>query len=201
MSRLQSISPRDRKVLFYGSCVVAVVVVFIFVVEPLWLQYRLNAEKIPQLNGMILRYGELLENADKNKGKKAGYETAFKRIVNASFIAQTEPLATGQLAQLVREKAGRAGITLNSSKPEKPEPAGKLQLINLSVAFDSSLANLADFIKELENDRKEIRIREAKISSQKKEYADSEPERLSIKLLITGLRFFPIASSPLKGED
>jgi len=201
MSRLQSISPRDRKVLFYGLCVAAVVLLYLFVIEPLWLQYRLYAEKIPQLNGMILRYGELLEYAGKNKGKKAGYETAIKRIVNASFIAQTEPLATGQLAQLVRDKAGRAGITLKSSKPEKPEPAGKLQLINLSVAFDSSLANLANFIKELENDRKDIRIREARISSQKKEYADSEPERLSVKLLITGLRFFPIASSPLKGKD
>ncbi len=191
MSALQSISPRDRKVLFYGSCVVTVVVVFLFIVEPLWLQYRLYGEKIPQLTGMISRYGELLASGDKNKGNKAGYETTFKRIVNASFIAQTEALATGQLAQLVREKAGRAGITLNSSKPEKAEQAGKLQLINLSVAFDSSLVSLANFIKELENDGKEIRIREAKIRSQKKEYADTEPERLSVKLLITGLRYLP----------
>ncbi len=201
MISLQSVSPRDRKVLFYGAGAAAVVLVYLFVVEPLWLQYRLYSEKIPQLSGMISRYGELLENAGKNKGKKAGYETTVKRIMNASFIAPTEPLATGQLARLVRDKAGRAGITLNSSKPEKPEPAGKLQLINLSVAFESSLASLANFIKELENDGKEIRIREARISSQKKEYADSEPERLSVKLLITGLRFFPVTSSTLKGED
>ena len=195
MISLQSISPRDRKVLFYGATVAAVVLVYLFVVEPLWLQYRLYSEKIPQLSGMVSRYGELLENAGKNKGKKAGYETTVKRIMNASFIAPTEPLATGQLARLVRDKAGRAGITLNSSKPEKSEPAGKLQLINLSVIFDSSLASFANFIKELENDEKEIRVREARISSQKKEYADSEPERLSVKLLITGLRFFP-SSTP-----
>ena len=195
MISLQSISPRDRKVLFYGATVAAVVLVYLFVVEPLWLQYRLYSEKIPQLSGMVSRYGELLENAGKNKGKKAGYETTVKRIMNASVIAPTEPLATGQLARLVRDKAGRAGITLNSSKPEKSEPAGKLQLINLSVIFDSSLASFANFIKELENDEKEIRVREARISSQKKEYADSEPERLSVKLLITGLRFFP-SSTP-----
>ncbi|MFQ5432344.1 MAG: type II secretion system protein GspM [Nitrospinota bacterium] len=191
MSGLQSISPRDRKILLYGFFATAVVLLYLFVFEPLWQQYRLYGEKIPQLNGMILRYSELLENRNNNRGTKTGYETSIKRIMSASFIAQTEPLATGQLAQLVREKAGRAGITLNSSKPEKPEPAGKLQLINLSVAFDSQLANLASFIKELENDGKEIRIREARISSQKREYADTEPERLSVKLLITGLRFFP----------
>lgn len=191
MSALQSVSSRDRKVLFYGSCIVTIVVVFLFVVEPLWLQYRLYGEKIPQLTGMISRYNELLASGDKTKGNEAGYEAKFKRIVNGSFIAQTEALATGQLAQLVRQKAGRAGITLSSSKPEKPEPEGKLQLINLSVAFESSLASLANFIKELENDQKEVRIREAKISSQKKEYADTEPERLSVKLLITGLRYLP----------
>lgn len=191
MSVLKSMSPRDRKVLFYGFCVAAAAVFYLMVVEPLWLQYRLYGEKIPQLSGMVSRYSELLGSADNDKGKKAGYKAEFKRIVNASFVAQTEPLAVGQLAQLVREKAGRAGITLNSSKPEKSEQAGKLQMINLSVAFNSSLANLANFIKELENDAKEIRIREAKISSQKKRYRDTEPERLSVKLLITGLRYFP----------
>lgn len=195
MINLQSLSARDRKFLYYGLPIAALILVYLFIAEPLWFSYRGYREKIPQLAGMVQRYSELVETADLRKSRKKSYESRLRQIVKSSFIAETEALATGQLAQLVREKARKTGITLKSSKPEKPEAAGKMQLLNLSVTFDSSLSKLANFLKELQNDRWEILVREAKIVSQKQKYADSEPERLSVKLLITGLRFFP-SSAP-----
>lgn len=191
MINVSGLPARDRKAVYYGLSIVAAFVVYLMIVEPLWSSYRSFKEKIPQLAGLVQRYGELIENAEQGEGQKKSYESKFRRIVEASFTADTEALATGQMAQAVREMALRSGIQLKTSKPEKPESSGKLQVLNLSVAFDTSLSGLAGFLKELDNHRKVILVREAKISSQKQEYADNEPERLSVKLLITGLRYFP----------
>ena len=194
MINFSGLPARDRKAVYYGLSIVAALVVYLLVIEPLRSSYLSFQDKSAQLAGMVQRYSELIENAEQGKGQKKSYESEFRRIVEASFTADTEALATGQMAQAVRDMALRSGIQLKTSRPEKPESSGKLQVLNLSVAFETSLSGLAGFLKELDNHQKVILVREAKISSQKQDYADDEPERLSVKLLITGLRYLPSAA-------
>lgn len=194
MITVSGLPARDRKAVYYVLSIVAAFAVYLLVMEPLWSSYLSFQNKSAQLAGMVQRYSELIENAEQSKGQKNSYESEFRRIVKASFTADTEALATGQMAQAVRDMARRSGIQLKTSRPEKPESSGKLQVLNLSVAFETSLSGLAGFLKELDNHQKVILVREAKISSQKQEYADDEPERLSVKLLITGLRYLPSAA-------
>ncbi|GMT41976.1 MAG: hypothetical protein IEMM0002_0387 [bacterium] len=189
--KLKKLSPRDRKTVLFGALAAAVIFLYSLAVKPLWKNYHgFNAE-IPRTAAMVKRYRAFIESAQERENQKLSLETEFNRMVSACFVANTEALATGQLAQLVRDKALAAGLTLKSSKPEKPESLDGFQILNLSVSFDSSLANLVRFMKEIQNNEKEILIRDARITSQKEQYPNDVEETLSVKLMITGLRFMP----------
>jgi len=191
MITLENLMPRDRKILFYGAAAAAVILLYSLVMEPLWKSYLGFKSEASRSAGMIQRYKTFIESAQERERQRKRLESEFNSLVSACFLADTEALATGQLAQLVRDKAMAAGLTLKSSKPEKAESVDGFQLLNLSVTFNSSLASLAGFVKEIQNDQKEIVIRKARLTSQKERYADDTPETLSAKLLITGLRFMP----------
>lgn len=188
---LENLTPRDRKILFYGAAAVAVILFYSLAMEPLWKSYLGFKSEALRSAGMIRRYRTFIESAQERERQIKRLESEFSNLVASCFLANTEALATGQLAQIVRDKALSAGLALKSSKPEKAEFVDGFQLLNLSVTFNSSLANLARFVKEVHNDQKEIVIRKARLTSQKESYADDTPEMLSAKLLLTGLRFMP----------
>lgn len=191
MITIENLTQRDRKILFYGAAVVAVILLYSLAAEPLWKSYLGFKSEALRSAGTIQRYQTFVENAQERERQRTRLESEFNSLVASCFLANTEALATGQLAQLVRDKALSAGLALKSSKPEKAEFVDGFQLLNLSVTFNSSLASLARFVKEIQNDQKEIVIRKARLTSQKESYADATPETLSAKLLITGLRFIP----------
>lgn len=191
MTTLESLTRRDRKILFYGAAVAVAILLYSLAVEPLWKSYLGFKGEALRSADMVQQYRTLMESAQKRETQKMLLKAEFESLVSSCFLANTEALATGQLARLVRDKALSAGITLKSSKPEKAEVVDGFQLLNLSVTFNSSLASLASFLKEIQNDQKEIIIRKARLTSQKESYADATPETLSAKLLVTGLRFMP----------
>jgi len=188
---LENLTQRDRKVLLYGATAALIILLYSVVMEPLWKSYLGFKSEAFRSADMVQRYRTLIESAQAREKQRMNLESEFNSLVSACFFADTEALATGQLAQLVRDKALSAGLALKSSKPEKAEFVDGFQLLNLSVTFDSSLASLARFVTEIQNDPKEIVIRKVKLTSQKERYADATPETLSAKLLITGLRFMP----------
>ncbi len=191
MMDLSRFSRRDRLWLLYGGGVIIVILMYFAVVEPLQDRYREMDGEIAGLADRVDRYRAVVAGAGAEGQKLGVYDTALKSVVAASFTADTDSLAAAQMTELVRAKALAAGITLGTSKPEKAADFQGYRVLNLSVTFNAPLSALANFMRELENDQKLMRITEAKIDLQKQDYPDDVAETLSVRLLIAGLRYLP----------
>ncbi len=189
MISLEKFSRREQAVIMAGSVIAGLILAYFFVLEPAFDSYRGMKEEIAKTAEMVARYKGAASGAPSVEAEKAIYESDFKRMMDSVFINETDPLAAAQLSEIVRAKAATAGISLSSSKTEKAEQAQGFRLINLSVSFNASLSTLASFMRDVQNDQKRIVVREAKITSQKEDYADTQPEVLSVRLMLTGLRF------------
>lgn len=184
-----NLTTRDRKFLLYGGIAVSAILLYFFAVEPARNSYLEIQGEIPRVSEMKQRFQAVLDGGKAQEKRKEFMDAEFKRLVDACFIGETEALATGQLADVVRKKAAAAKLKVKSSKAEKPSTLGEFQIINLEVTFNASLANLANLMKAIENGPKKILIREAKLSLINEVYPNDKPEVLTMKLLLSGLRY------------
>lgn len=184
-------SRRERLWLFFGGGAIVLILLYFAVAEPLMDRYRAMDGEIAGLAERVERYRAVVAGAGTDGQRQGAYQAALKSVEDACFTADTDALAAAQMAELARAKALAAGITLGTSKPEKAADFHGYRALNLSVTFNAPLAALANFMREMENDQKRMQIQEAKIASQRQDYPDDVAETLSVRLLITGLRYLP----------
>lgn len=191
MMDLSRFSRSERLRIFLGGGVIILILLYFAVAEPLMNRYRAMDGEITGLADRVARYRAMASGTGAEGQRQGEYQAALKSVETACFTADTDALAAAQMAELVRAKALAAGITLGTSKPEKPSDFHGQRVLNLSVTFNAPLSALASFMREMENDQKLMRILEVKVASQKQDYPDDVAETLSVRLLITGLRYLP----------
>lgn len=191
MIDLSRFSRRERLWIFLGGGVIILILLYFGAVEPLMDRFRAMDGEISSLAERVARYRAAASGAGAEGQRQGDYQAALGSVEAASFTADTDALAAAQMTELVRAKALAAGITLGTSKPEKSSEIHGSRVLNLSVTFNAPLAALSNFMREMENDQKRMRIVEAKIASQKQDYPDDVAETLSVRLLIAGLRYLP----------
>jgi type II secretory pathway component PulM len=188
---MERFTVRERAVIMGGGMAAGLILLYFFALEPAYYSYQGMKGEIVKVAGMVARYKAAASGVSQAEAEKRISESDYKRLMESVFINETDALAAAQMAEMVRAKAASAGISLSSSKTEKPELLRGFRMINLSVSFNASLSTLSRFMLDVRNDQKKMIVREAKIASQKEDYPDTQPETLSVRLMLTGLRFVP----------
>ncbi|MBI5179381.1 MAG: type II secretion system protein M [Nitrospinae bacterium] len=193
MKALERLSERDRKVVYAGAAASLAIVLYFFVVEPLYYGWRGMDAEIARTAEHVARYKAAVAGTSNITAESARYDASYKQLMDSVFINETDALSAAQMTELVRAKAQASGIAISSSKTEKVEPGAGFRSINVSVLFNAPLTALSAFLREIQNDQKKLLIREVKIAAQKEEYGDQQEEVLSVRMTVTGLRFVPNA--------
>jgi len=191
---LERFSERERRVIYAGAAAASAIVLYFFAAEPLYYGWRGMGAEIEKTAEHVARYKAAVAGTAGMQTERGRFEEAYQRLTEAVFVNDTDALSAAQMTEMVRAKAQAAGIALSSTKTERVEESGGFRLINVSVAFTAPLSALSRFLQEIQNDPKKMLVREAKIAAQKEDYPDDQPETLTVRMTITGLRYLPDAT-------
>lgn len=189
--KYRQLPSRERKFVISGGIVTALVLCWFFIAEPVYNSYRELKSEIPGLTHRVYRYRSVVNLTEDSKEKGRLYSSEFNVIIAQCFEGQTADIAAGKLAETVRDKASKTGLVIRSTKVEKPRNIPGFEQIGVSVSFNASLSELARFMQKLEQNRKAVVIREARIHAFKEDLPPDQSELLSVELLLSGLRYLP----------
>ncbi len=186
-----SASERDRKFLIYGSVIAGAILAYFFIIEPAYIHNTELKKEIASVAKRVQRYKSVVDSSSESSMRNTLLSSKFNMMVARCFDGQTSDIAAGKLIALTRNIATTAGLTITSTKVEKVDRLKGFERVNIKVSFGGTLSQLTVFMRNIENNEKAVIIREAKINSLKESYPDDKPETLSVRLLLSGLRYLP----------
>lgn len=146
----KKISSRDKKVLLAGGVGVAAILIYIFILDPLWqthlsIQNRIQAKKkmIESSLSVIRKKG----GAEKRLAQLNKEESKWKK----RLLKGTSPsLAAAELQDIVNSLAFQKGITITSIRVKPAETINGWQKIPLQARAKGDIKAVQDFIYQLE---------------------------------------------------
>ena len=179
---MNSITPRDKKLLVAGGAFIMLYLLFIFIAKPKYHEILLINQKIQDKIIFIQKYYEVLSQKDYYKAK--GVENkSINTTLNQRFLSKMKPsLAASEHQGLLEQLANKTGVNIIRFRVDKPKYTEKLLTISTEVTIRSKLRNLTNFVHLLESNQKFIVIE--KISLQRINKTDLE--ELQAKLTISG---------------
>ena len=154
---LKSISAREKK-WFYGAVIIiAGVLVYIFVVEPIWMKWKSINEEISSKEMKLIKNMKILAQKDiigKLYGQYAG---------NIKMKGSAEEETATILREI--ENIARASQTrITDIKPQKIKDMEFYKEYYIELEAEGQISNLARFIYELRNSAQMLKVRHLRLN-------------------------------------
>lgn len=147
------------------------------VLTPLTKAWKTRGEEIAKLEASIRQGRSLVE-------RESGINRKWSEIRESSLPAETSE-AEQQVLGAMEKWSGAAGISITSVKPQwKRGDRDDHTLFECRVDASGSLAALAKFLYEIEMSPMALKVQSLGLSAR-----DNNGERLSLALVVSGLRF------------
>jgi len=176
----------SQKKLLWGFIAMAIVLLlYTYGIVPLVEAKKKADEEILLKQRILQKYAEVIQN--RKKGEEA-LEQGLKQmgeIANKLLPGETPQLGGAGLQDIVKRLSEKNGIALRSFRILEPKEAGVYRRISLQIEFNpiSSMASLAQFIYDLENQEKKLMISEMDLLV----FNPRMPNNIQGNLVVSGL--------------
>lgn len=186
------LQPRERRLLVLGALVAAVILGYLYVVEPLQARHQ-------QVQGLIASRADLLARQQRLVGRRDRY--VQERQALQAEIAQRRgrllsgdkpPLAASELQKLVKNTAQDTGIEVRSERILAVTERGGYTEVPVEVTLSGPIRGIVTFLQRLEAVPVQVSVHDLKL----RVVSVSAPRDLLATLAITGY----IATGTAEGE-
>jgi len=182
MKRGRRLEPRERRVVLGGVIVAALVLGYVYAVEPM---VRSREETRAQLHAAQLRmdrYEQLVARRDRLEQDKRAVEARGVTLRERLLTGPTPTLAAAQLQGAVKAEAQRLALAVQRIVVERPAFTGQVAEIPVHLTLKGEIRQISSFLKGIEQHRLAFSIPELTIQVQ-----DSRnPKELIVDVVVAG---------------
>ena len=177
-----SLSHRERTFVVLGVVGLAIVVGWLFIVEPLAERSRLNAELVPSRSQVLARRLDLLARPDGITQDLQATNADLQRR-SERFLTDAAPaVAASELQKLTKDMAAQAGTEIRSERILPPVERGELLEIPVEIAVSGEIRQLVDLLTRLEGTQKLLTVQDLRV----RVVNVSQPRELLATLTVSG---------------
>ena len=177
-----NLSRRERTFILLGVIGLAVVLGWIFVVDPLAESTRLTSELVPSRSQVLARRLDLLARKDAITKDLETTNADIERL-SARFLADAAPaVAASELQKLTKEMAAQASTEIRSERILPPVERGELLEIPVEIAVSGEIRQLVDLLGRLEGAQKLLTVQDLRV----RVVNVSQPRELLATLTVSG---------------
>ena len=177
-----NLSRRERTIVVLGVGGLAIVLGWIFVVEPLAESSRRTAELLPSRSQVLARRHDLLDRKDGLARELAAANAEIDRL-SARFLTDAAPaVAASELQKLTKDMAAQANTDIRSERILPPVERGEVLEIPVEIAVSGEIRQLVDLMARLEAAEKLLTVQDVRV----RVVNVSQPKELLATLTVSG---------------
>ena len=177
-----NLSRRERTFVLLGVVGLALVLGWIFVVDPLAEGTRLTSELVPSRSQVLARRLDLLARKDAITKDLETTNADIERL-SARFLTEAAPaVAASELQKLTKEMAAQASTEIRSERILPPVERGELLEIPVEIAVSGEIRQLVDLLERLDGAQKLLTVQDLRV----RVVNVSQPKDLLATLTVSG---------------
>jgi len=177
-----SLSRRERNIVIVGAVGLAIVVGWLFVVEPLAERARVTAELVPSRSQVLSRRLDLLARKDSINRDLETTNAAIDRLSERFLVEAAPAVAASELQKLTKDMAAQASTEIRSERILPPVERGELLEIPVEIAVSGEIRQLVDLLAKLEGSQKLLTVQDLRV----RVVNVSQPRELLATLTVSG---------------
>ncbi|MEE2986805.1 MAG: type II secretion system protein GspM [Nitrospinota bacterium] len=180
---IQNLTQRDKQFIITGGVVAAIIMLYTFVAEPVYLKQKGIEEKIQNRISFIEKYYAVLNQKPVYEQKSKTNQDIQSKLARYFFQEKKPALAAANLQKTLEGFARQFSISIERVRIGKPKYISNLLAIPVEISLRSNLRNLSNLIQRIENHEKFLIIE--KITA-KTINVKSPSEELQTQLIVIG---------------
>lgn len=162
MEFLSRLSKKEKR-LFYITVTIVVCVFFANLV------FNPVMNKLESFNGKISLEEKKLEKSMYILSQEAAISSEYKKFAQSIKQEQSDEEAIASLLSGIEKMAGSVSVFILDMKPNPVEKSEFYKKYSVKIEAEAKISNLTDFIYQLENSPKLLRVSDFRLTPQKKE--------------------------------
>jgi Tfp pilus assembly protein PilO len=163
-NKTMKITPREKKLIFFGASVVAAVMIF-YLITLLLPDRESRAQQVETKKALLLRYRQMLSQEEIYQKQVEQYSAQLEQDMTRLLPGDNPNVAEADMQKLLKSFADQSGLEItriNTLPDEKIED--DLIKVSVSIEVNSDLAQLVRFLTEIQNHEKFLKIEQFQIT-------------------------------------
>ena len=177
-----TLSRRERPIVVVGAAGLAVVVGWIFLVQPLAERNRAAADLVPSRLQVLARRLDLIARKDAIAKDLEATNGEIERLSDRFLTEAAPAVAASELQKLTKEMASQAATEIRSERILPPVERGELLEIPVEIAVSGEIRQLVDLLSRLEGSQKLLTVQDLRV----RVVNVSQPKELLATLTVSG---------------
>jgi len=182
MSWFNKVSPRERAIIVGGAAVVALILGWFFVINPLLAKSTATADLVPERERLLVRRMDLLARRNQIAAELEEANARVDRLNGRLLTAAAPAVAASELQKLVKDMAAEARTDIRSERILPPEERGELLEIPVEIAVSAEIRQLVDLLARVEGAQKLLTVKDLRV----RVVNVSQPKELLATLTVSG---------------
>ena len=162
MEFLSRLSKKEKRLFYIAVAVVAIVFLDRVVFKPVM-------NKLESFNGKISVEEKKLEKSMHILAQESTITSEYKKFAQSIKQDQSDEETIASLLSSIEKMANNVSVFILDMKPNPVEKAEFYKKYAVKIEAEAKISNLADFIYQLENSPRLLRIADFRLTPQKKE--------------------------------
>lgn len=177
-----SASDRNRRSIIIGGGVIALILLWVFVLMPFFDRISLREQEIDDNITLIRKYTIALEEAAARPAADSDIQARLRQVDERLFTGQTIQLVAADIQKIVDGAARQSELAIRTVRVMDSEAIDDFVAVPIQVIFESDLTRLTKFIALIENNRKLLTIPELQIRVKNRRM----PREITLTMKIAG---------------
>lgn len=179
---IKNLAPREKIIMWVSVFVITAYIFMVFIGKPLYQKLKNTDQTIQSRVLFINKYKAILSQKDYYQQKVVAVRR-LKKELKQRFLDSPKPaLAVAGLQKIIENGIAKNSVDIIRFKIEKTRFTEGLLTVPVEVTVRSTLRNLGQFIRHIENHQKFLVIENLRIRRINKR----DPEILESRLLVSG---------------
>ena len=201
ISRLRSLSPREKGILSACLLFVAAFVAVRWVITPARAEYIRNRDAIPQRRAAIARYEALRQGQDRADEELYLQVQQMEKWEDGLLAGETTSAAGVFLQGILQPITQRPETRVTSIRALPPARRGPYAEVAVQMEIQTSTEGLALLLSDIARQTKILRVR--KLSASAGGYYPAAPQRkeaIAVSMVVAGLSDAPLDEKAVSGR-
>jgi len=187
---MSTLTLRERTLIGLAVAGLLIVVVYLYVAEPLVVRSRELAEVAPAREATLEARRRLIQQRLRLTQELAEVERSFGEQAARLLPGPTPPLAASELQKLVKEVAAATNVDVRSERVLPPTDLTELQEVPIELTVAGSIRDTVALLYQIEHTPRLLTVKDVKV----RVVAIGQPRELLTTLTVAGYLLAPPAA-------